>query len=260
MNDAEYPNIEELLSSFIDGELTDRQRTEIERLIAHGAKLAKRLRELQKCKMLVGSLPHAQAPVEMLDEIKERTLLTRRAEHLSGWAGTAHLLARKVVAAAAMIGLIAILGAVIFSIVTPESGPPAAGFTGRLELKTTNLIAADAFVKKAIKDKGLSDSISLKRQGDKSVYSLHCSREDLNLLLADLEDIWGQFSSTALFVKMPREQKFDGVSTEQIIEIVEDLTIPPKPRLTEPEEVVEKSPTPAQVHLTIVVVGTPTDN
>ena len=48
----EIPNMDELLNSFIDGELTPRQQTEVQRLIAHEEKVAQRLRQLQKCKML----------------------------------------------------------------------------------------------------------------------------------------------------------------------------------------------------------------
>ena len=278
MNQREEPNmdtyasnrrIEELLNSFIDGELTEREANEVERLIADDARIAQRLRELQKSKMLVGSLPRSEAPAEMADEIKaslERMTLSgqsqggrplAQAERFDERAGARHLLVRKVLAAAAMIGLVAILSAVVYTIVAPESVPPAAGFRGRLELKTSNLAAVDSFIKKAIEDNGLKYS-SPGRQGDKSVYALSCSREGLNLLLADLENIWEKFNSTTLFVetKTPgKEVVVDGVSAEQIANLI---TIP-KPPLTGPEKTTKKPAIRAadggKVHLTIVVAG-----
>jgi len=261
MNQREEPNIEELLNSFIDGELTQREATEVERLIADDMRIAQRFRELQKSKMLVVSLPRAEAPAEMAEEIKaslERmTLSGQQAERFDERAGARHLLVRKVLAAAAMIGLVAILSAVVYTIVAPESVPPAAGFRGRLELKTSNLAAVDSFIKKAIEDNGLKYS-SPGKQGDKSVYALSCSREGLNLLLADLENIWERFDSTTLFVetKTPgKEVVVDGVSAEQIANLI---TIP-KPPLTGPEKTTKKPAIRAadggKVHLTIVVAG-----
>ena len=47
----ENPNMDELLNSFIDGELPARQQTEVQRLIAHDEKIAQRVRQLQKSKM-----------------------------------------------------------------------------------------------------------------------------------------------------------------------------------------------------------------
>ena len=42
-------NIDELLNGFIDGELTARQQTEVQRLITHNPEVEQRLRQLQKC-------------------------------------------------------------------------------------------------------------------------------------------------------------------------------------------------------------------
>jgi hypothetical protein len=169
---------------------------------------------------------------------------------------------RKFLAAAAMVGLVAILGGVVYTIVAPESPnippvPPVA-FDGRLELKTGAFSTVNTFIDRAIEDKGLSDSISVESQSGKRVYSLTCSQEDLNLLLADLADVWESCNSTTLFVDMPSEQKFDGVSTDRIIKIVDDLVTPVKPIITRKEET--EKPTirvkdAKKVHLSIVVAG-----
>lgn len=254
------PNIDELLNSFIDGELTQRQHTEVQRLITHDAQIAQRLQELEKCKMLVNSLPRAQAPAEMANEIKasleRRTLLGQEPVRFDERQGVRHLLGRKVVAAAAMIALMALLAGVVYTIVGPEKGldrpvavgdaghqPPrqveglrpgpsvataaATGFNGRLELKTSNLIAVDQVINRAIEDNGLVGCISSRSEGNKSIYAFNCSREALNLLLADLESVWAEFGSATLFVdtgQVAGEVVVNAVTTEQINEIVNQGT------------------------------------
>jgi len=250
----ENPNIEELLNSFIDGELTERHRTEVERLISHDARAAQRLRELQKCKMLVSSLPRAEAPAEMLERIRasleRETVPDQQPERFNERRGARHLLARRVLTAAAMIGLTAVLGAVIYTIVVPESGPgmPIAvedsrpvdrvesAFYGRLELKTSNLVAVDASINRAIEENGLSDYTSERRQGDKGVYTLSCSRESLRLLLGDLESIWERFDSATLFVETNQfgeQVVVDTVTAEQIGAIVNQGTLTKRIELAE---------------------------
>lgn len=271
MSQIENPNIEELLNSYIDGELTEREHTEVQRLISHDAQVAQRLRELQTSKMLVSSLPRAEAPARILDGVKaslETEILSgERAwnEELSGGrVGVRHLMVRKFLAAAAMVGLVAILGGVVYTIVAPESpnNPPVeVAFDGRLELKTDAFSTVNTFIDRAIEDKGLSNSISVENQSGKRVYSLTCGQEDLNLLLASLTDVWESCNSTTLFVdtKMPGEQKFDGVSTDRIIKIVDDLVTPVKPTITGHKKEIEEPTTRVKdakkVHLSIVVAG-----
>jgi len=260
-------NIDELLNGFIDGELTERQKTEVQRLITHDAKIAQRLRQLQKCRMLVASLPFEQAPEDMVEQVKvsleRKTLLTGQLITFDERKGARQLMFRKVLAAAAMIGLVAVLASVIYTIVTPESAKPAIGFKGRLELKTNNLLAADMVIDKAIKDNALADSVTLKRQRDKNIYTLVCSRDNLSSLLANLENSWEKFNSATLFVETKTQNKqvvIDDVNVKQIV----DLITPPKPQLTGEEKISIEQPTQAQVekkvHLSIVVTGNKTDN
>lgn len=191
--------IDELLNSFIDGELTSGQQIEVQRLIKHNGRIAQRLQELQRCKMLLGSLPHADAPADLGERIiaslETRTLLEQQPQRLDEREGARQLLVRRVIAAAAMIGLMAVLSAVIYTIVSPGSGPegPTAiedwrrpvqkieaekpaqpmivaaeestgktraaeiEFNGGIELKTDafTIVAVDAFIKRAIEDNGI---------------------------------------------------------------------------------------------------------
>jgi hypothetical protein len=201
--------------------------------------------------MLVGSLPPAEAPDEMLDDIKasleSRAVLGQPiygSEYSDQRKGARHLLGRKVLAVAAMIGLVAVLATVIYTIVAPERvterpaivrhQPPttdvepvgpgldivATVFSSRLELKTDAVGAVNAFITRVIEDN--SHCISRINQGDESVYSISCSRNGLNLLLAELDSIWDKFDSATLFVDTDRigEQiVVEAVGVEQIAEI-----------------------------------------
>jgi len=247
----EIPNMDELLNSFIDGELTARQQTEVQRLVDHDEKVAQRLRQLQKCRMLLSSLPVAEAPPQILENVKaslaRRTLLGERPSAFDERAGTRHLLGRKVFAAAAMLGLVGILTAVVYTIVAPtvtqepvavESRdlPPtvevveptptliAAPFSGRLELQTNYLPAVVAFINRAIEENIPSDEWIASDQSDvREPHALICSSESFNLLLAELGNIWDKLDSATLFVDTEvfgQRVVVDAVTAEQIAGIV----------------------------------------
>jgi hypothetical protein len=237
-------NIDELLSSFIDGELTDSQRADVERLIAYNPQVAQRLRQFQKIKMMVSSLPHVKSPREMVERIKAslaaEALSAEQPVYLDERKGIRQLMLRRVVAIAAMIALVAVLGGVIYSILVPETASErttmtasnvkslsdetaAVIFSGRLELKAGALPAVDAFINRAIEDNGLSNYVTKTVQPSNRVYSLNCSRGDLNSLLADLQGIWQRFGSATLYVDTERFNApvvVNAVTAEQTAEIV----------------------------------------
>lgn len=252
----ENPDIDELLNSFIDGELTERHRVEVQRLIKHDPQIARRMQELQKCKMLVSSLPRADAPVEIPARVKAslkaRALLVRAPQPsaFDERKGARYLLARKILAAAAMLGLVAILTVLVYTIVVPQSavetdtvakGQPepvktvgverpgstlvAAVFYGRLELETDDFVRVDAFINRAIEDNAFLDYTGPRpvNQRNKNIYALSCSREALSLLLADLASIWQKFDSATLSIETDRfgeQVVVNSVNIEQIAEII----------------------------------------
>ena len=238
--------LDELLSSFIDGELTADKQAEVEGLIAGDAKIAQRLRQLQTCQMLVASLPRAGAPARVLEGV--RTSLAEKSTSDEWGTQKRHPRVRRVLAAAAMIGLAAVLVAVVHTIAPPapteqpfavEGGRPSEAterpgggfsvaaphaFSGRLELKASDLVAVSASVNRAIEDINLSQAISPARRQDRRVYSLSCSREDLKSLLADLEHVWPELDSARLSVNTEvfgEQIVVDAVTTEQITQIVD---------------------------------------
>jgi hypothetical protein len=252
-------DIDELLNGFIDGELTQRQLSEVNRLVAHDTDIAKRLQELKKCKLLLGSVPCAEAPADMLEDIKlsleRRTLLGHSADR-EKLEGARHLLYRKMLSAAAMLTLVAALvGVVVYILVgtgnagkqfadedlfkpaakvkqakpagaektAPQAVADAAvGFTGRLELKTNAPVAVNAVIVRAIAENSFLEYGNQDAQIADGVYVLNCSRRELSSLLADLENIWTKFDSTALFIETGRTENqvtVKPVTTQQIIEI-----------------------------------------
>jgi hypothetical protein len=261
MNPSEIPNIDELLNSFIDGELDQRHQTEVQRLIKHDKRIAERLLTLQNCKRLVSSLPYAEAPDGMLEDIKasleEKKLTSSAARPVSFSAhrqrqGARHLLVRRLTAAAAMIALVGVLAAVIYSIVAPQvvTNKPVAveqpakpqprevattekpirqttlaemKFGGRLELKTSSPLEVAAFINKAIEYNITSDErIAAVPAEPGESHALICSRQNLKLLLDDLGTIWDKIDSATLFVQTNRPEGqivIDAVAPEQIIEI-----------------------------------------
>jgi len=248
----ENSNIDELLNSFIDGELPARQQTEVQRLIAHDEKIAQRLRQLQKCKILLSSLPVTEAPPQILENVKAslagRTLLVEQPTAFDEHLGARHLLGRKLFAAAAMLGLVGILTAVVYTIVAPTvtQGPVAveprelppkvevvepapiivvaAPFSGRLELRTSYLSAVVAVINRAIEDNVPSDEwIASDRSDVRKPHALICSSESFNLLLAELDNIWDKLDSATLVIdtEVFGEQVVVGaVTAEQIAGIV----------------------------------------
>ncbi len=251
-------DIEKLLNGYIDGELTTRQQTEVKRLLANDSKLAQRLARLERCKMLISSLPQAEAPAGMFDDIKaslaRRTLLGEQAVAVGERAGARDLFVRKVLSAAAMIALVAALGAVIYTIVAPETAPKrpivadsgrtvpeppravlaAAPFNGRLELKAAAYIEMDASINRAIEENGLVDCLSRQRDDNRTTYVLTCGRKGLNQLLVQLDKNWQKLDSASLFVQTDvfgDQVPVDAVTPEQVTQIASRSTLEESIRL-----------------------------
>jgi len=248
------PSLDELLCSFMDGELSPRQRTEVQRMAARDPDVTRRLRQLQSCRSLFSSLPPAEAPGDMLEQIKlsmeRRTLLQEQPVFARRSVGAWHLVFRKFVAAAAMIALLAVLGAVVYQIVAPVASPglPSlvaegrgprwpgvnpvaprtvvadAGFSGRLELKTVALIQADASIRRAIEDSGLAGAAEVDMIGGGRVYRLVSTREGVNRLITSLSGIWPNFDSATLHVNRLGESinavLVEAVTPRQVASIV----------------------------------------
>ncbi len=235
--------IDELLNSFIDGELASDQRTKVEELTARDAGIAQRLRELQKCKTLLGALPRAEAPPQVLEGVKatlaQRHLQTRYSA-LGKETQKKYPRVRRVLAAAAMIGLVVVLSTVMRTMNAPQdpSEKPIAPktieggfnilapqeFRGRLELKTRDVVAVSASVNKAIENIHHSEAITPVRRQERRIYTLSCSKEDIKSLLANLEPMWPVLDTATLSVNTDvfgERITVEAVTTEQIATIID---------------------------------------
>jgi len=251
---ARPENIERLLNGYIDDELTVRQQTEVKRLLGNDPKIAGRLRQLQKCKMLISFLPAADAPSEMPEDVMarlaRRSLLGEEPAAINERTGTRDLFLRKILTAAAMIALLGVLAAVVYTIVAPPRQRPVpkspivagddpvtdvieplrimlAKFNGRLELKTAAFKEMDAFMDRAVAENDLVRCTGIERLGDRTTYVLTCGRKGLDQLLQRLDKNWARLDSATLFVEtdiFDRPVAVDAVTTDQITEITTQAT------------------------------------
>jgi hypothetical protein len=256
MSQDEIHNLDELLNSFLDGELDARHQTEVQRLLDHDKQIAERLQTLRNCKRLVSSLPYAEAPDGTLEKIKASLdekkfpVSTHRQRR-----GARHLFIRRLVSVAAMVALVGVLGAVIYSIIAPQaitenqvaveqpakevapakivapvrrsiseggSTLPTVPFTGQLELKTSSPSEIAAFINKAIEfniPSGERTSAVPAEPGESHV--LACSRQNLKVLMDELDTVWDKINSATLLVKTEGQGQIaiDAVTPSQVVEI-----------------------------------------
>ncbi len=120
------PEIDELLSAYLDGQLSDRQHTEVKRLLRNDKEVSERLDHLSRQKQLLGQLPIETAPAGLLDAIQtsleRQFILQRDPQTARSAAGARQLFVRRLLTAAAMLILPAgILALVVYMIMSPGS-------------------------------------------------------------------------------------------------------------------------------------------
>ena len=227
-------NIDELLNSYIDGELTPQEKVRIEHLVAEDQQIANKLQQLQKCKFLVSSLPADNAPARVLENVKRSLVVSKTSESQHQTqerrANIKFIRIRKVFAAAAVVAFAAVLSVVIRNISPTldredygvERIVSRAEFKGTLELKTSEFAAVDSVINRSFKNNGLMNSFTSEQGPNRRVYSLSCSSESLDRVLNDLDGVWNKLNSTKLSVNT---EVFDGnieigaITPKQITEI-----------------------------------------
>lgn len=123
LKDLEY--IEELLNSYIDGELDERKNNEVKRLIDNDQDVKHLFESLSRCKNLVGSLRPATVPEGFSESVirnLERNILLADTEvYQHHKKGKRRLVFRHFLTAAAMLALVAMLSYVVFDVFVPKS-------------------------------------------------------------------------------------------------------------------------------------------
>ena len=258
MNHIDRPELEELLSAYIDDELTERQRTQVKRLVEHDEKIADDLRYLQKQKELLSALPVAPAPGDMLNSVKaavERKAVSVDADHVEAPAVaeavaprrnyTRHT--RRLSATAAMILVpVGILAWVVWTIIMPLSKPsgpkeplvsnntptavvksPEISFplSASLRLTTPQVISMGDFINKAIYKYNLINlMVDISADDASKTYTITASREQIVNLLTDLGGVWDKCDSTSLTVHgrtMSAHARVENITPQQAIALYE---------------------------------------
>ena len=252
-------DIDELLNGFIDEELTQRQLTEVQRLIANDQAVLERLKQLQEVRTLLSSLPQQEAPADIIDQVRaslERNTLLSHQGPLYDKQGARHLLMRNLLSIAAMVALVAILGVVIYGIVAPvntsekyiasnykkktdsvisepvatAAANPAVvkdtivepGIDAALVLKTGDVPATVFFINKAIESSipsGQWFSSGTAKAGQR--YLINCNRQNLVSLLNDMESIWPKFNSASLTMETSQTDKQIKINNVQADQMVQ---------------------------------------
>jgi hypothetical protein len=194
-------------------------------------------------------------------------------------AGRNDLFARKLLTAAAMIGLVAVLAGVIFNIVSVRpgaeknlasdewTGTPAqvnfekpkhslvadaektitetgdlpltdiiTDFRGTLEIRTSDIVAINAFIKRVIEDNGIFTYATPAGRGKENVYILSCGRRTLSSIMADLENVWHKFDSSVLSIETGSDFErlvVEAVKPRQISEIAGTPTYQSRMKIAE---------------------------
>ena len=120
------PEIDELLSAYLDGQLSDRQHTEVKRLLRNDKEVAERLNHLGQQKQLLGAMPIETAPAGMLDTIQasleRQYILQKYPQAGRSAAGARQLFTRRLLTAAAMLIIpVGILALVVYMIMSPAA-------------------------------------------------------------------------------------------------------------------------------------------
>lgn len=255
MKEQEREQIDSLIHGLLDGQLNERQQTELKRLAQHNPSLRKELHALYRQKELLGALPIEKAPEGLKNEIllrlERRMILNSEPAVPLHLIGRLRLLFRWTAAAAAMILLpLAILALVVLQIVKPPEqtvGPfvvsekgssedpakemaaaPEQGTVlvlGSLTLLTDQPIAVNEFIKKSVIAQKLLLSVSSERFEDHAMYYIQCSQAQMASLLKELEPVW-TMCSRQQFVLAPSDSSIpkaivvESVRPDQMKELI----------------------------------------
>jgi anti-sigma factor RsiW len=228
MTQDDKTRIDELISAYIDDELSEREQTELKRLVDNDRQVAEQLRSLQRQKEILGALPPVGAPQGMAHDIKSalepRFIVGDIAQAPAEPDGRKELRKRNLLTTAALIFVpIGILAAVIFRIVmplSPDSGKSVASnrkgaapsehlavsfpLDASLYLTSSDKTAVTNFINKTIYEKSLvNNTTSSVYSNIRTTYTIKADRRLITALLRDLATTWDRIEHAALTVHGP---------------------------------------------------------
>jgi len=231
MTDKSKIELDELLSGCLDDQLTQRQQTELKRLLAHQPEIARQLEALRRQRELLGALPVEAAPKGLADEVKarlERKMILGDAAVAGAVRSRGALVRRRFTAAAAMLLLpLALLAGVVYRILTPPQTAPnlptaksildsdaspavvapaptavaALPFDGELILWTERPMLVAQSIEKQIFLKGLEHQTIPNRTAEVMTFQMACPAEAVAELMEAMAPVWPQLSDARLALR-----------------------------------------------------------
>ena len=261
MKDMEQ--IEELLNSYLDGELDERKSNEIKRLIDNDKEIQSLYDSLKRYKSLMQTVSRVPVPEGLCENITaqlERHILLADTDIYSHKAGRRHLMARRLMTAAAVIVLAAVLSVIVFDIFVPKSSREQlmtnvlrkraakqvlyerpfdetkqeedkqivpetavdAPLVAILTLETKSLIEVDWLVAKALTTTNLfNQTAAIDRQPGSVRYVLNCNKYSLVGLMQELSFIWPQCTNAKMDIGTEQVGKYITISNISTQQLLE---------------------------------------
>ncbi len=264
MNDQEREKIDALIGGFLDGELSQRQRTELKRLVQHDPAVKKHLHALYRQKELLSSLPSEKAPRGLSESVRSalerRMILDSESAAEVRPLGRAHLFVRRIAAAAAMLFIpLGILAILVFQIMKPAeesflSGGPSADLNpsgelahlergpaiaesesavssalGRLILVTDQPIEVNDAIKRAVVENALLSGASSQRSESGAVYRIQSTQSQMLAFSREIGRIWPNCSVRRLAVSsgdpvVSKDVVIEGIRPEQLTALIRETS------------------------------------
>jgi len=257
MTEMDSEKLDELLNCYVDGELSDRRRTEVKRLMEHDPTIEVKLARLRAMKTLFNELPIEQAPADMFERTTislERTCILNDYSVTSGeQEGARHLMFRRLITAAIILVLFGSLVGVVVNIMLPfasessniaavesvDSGMPSMSpaasiekiavadaqpiFSVALDLATPAPIQMNSLLTKVLHNNDLLGSAEPPRPDDpRHTTTVQCGKSEVMALLSDLKGEWDRCDHVTLVVddyRSASEIVVKNVSCDQVMNV-----------------------------------------
>lgn len=234
-HNIDKPEVEEMLSRYIDGEASDRERTEIKRLAANDEQFAERIVRTKQQRQLLANLPSENAPSWLVSDIKQtlerRLLLNEQPELTDDAAGLRHLVMRHFMTAAIITVLFGGLAFMVVQVLRPaakdnsmaqiasmgqdkppvkvqEKGPgrvvttvyndQVEVFSASLQLTCADAGDVNNHIGKVVNAYEMLDDTYKDTQGNMTHYYVTADIDEVRTLLAEISPIWGKCKQAKL--------------------------------------------------------------
>jgi len=244
---ADERNMDILINSYIDGELSPRQHLEFKRMLENDTTVKAKYQEVLNVRTLVHSVERA-VPAEDIGErvrsILERKTLFGEVSSVDRPRPVRHLILRKLAAAAAVVLLVGVLSSLVYSIYAPQGGASVRGLASnlpeaathgpapaeqggalyaKLELHCASVGTIDAFLGRSLEYNGLSNCVAKQAVHNGYMYRLTCRQDALDQFLMDISSAWPKLNDAVLYLntgQLDITTRVGSVSARQVARIM----------------------------------------